>query len=49
MKKLVIILMLLTIGVAGFGCYGGGECPHGVCTEEHSKSVGPPEENDSGE
>jgi hypothetical protein len=43
MKKLVIILMLLTFGVAGVGCYGGGDCPHGVCTEEHSKSTGPPE------
>jgi hypothetical protein len=48
MKKLVIILMLLTIGVAGVGCYGTGDCSHGVCNEEHSKSVGPPE-NDSGE
>ncbi len=45
MKNLVIILMLLTFGVAGVGCYGGGECPHGVCTEEHSKSTGPPSED----
>ena len=48
MKKLVIILMLLTFAVAGVGCYGTGECPGGVCTEEHSKSTGPPEK-DSGE
>jgi hypothetical protein len=43
MKKLVIILMLLTFTVAGAGCYGTGDCSHGVCNEEHSKSVGPPE------
>ncbi len=43
MKKLVIILMLLAFAVAGVGCYGTGECPGGVCTEEHSKSTGPPE------
>ena len=48
MKKLVIILMLLTFGVAGVGCYGGGDCAHGVCSEEYSKSTGPPQE-DSGE
>ena len=49
MKKLVIILMLLTLGVAGAGCYGGGDCPHGVCSEEHSKSTGPPAEEKAGE
>ena len=43
MKKLVIILMLLTFSVAGVGCYGTGECPQGICSEEHSKSTGPPE------
>ena len=42
MKKLVIVLMLLTFSVAGVGCYGTGDCPHGVCNEEHSKSSGPP-------
>ena len=45
MKKLVIILMLLTFTVAGVGCYGTGDCSHGVCNEEHSKSVGPPSED----
>ncbi len=49
MKKLVIILMLLTFSVAGVGCYGTGECPGGVCTEEHSKSTGPPAEGASEE
>lgn len=49
MKKLVIILMLLTFAVVGTSCYGTGECPGGVCTEEHSKSMGPPEEEESGE
>lgn len=46
MKKLVIILMLLVFSVAGVGCYGAGDCPGGVCTEEHSKSTGPPAEGD---
>ena len=43
MKKLLIVLMLLTFSVVGVGCYGTGDCPHGVCNEEHSKSTGPPE------
>ncbi len=43
MKKLVLILMLLAFSVAGVGCYGTGECPQGICSEEHSKSTGPPE------
>jgi hypothetical protein len=43
MKKLVMILMLLAFTVTGVGCYGTGDCPHGVCNEEHSKSTGPPE------
>jgi len=42
MKKLLIILMLLSFSVVGVGCYGTGPCPHGVCNEEHSKSSGPP-------
>jgi len=37
MRNLLIILMLLAFAVAGTGCYGTGECPQGVCTEEHSK------------
>lgn len=37
MKNLLIILTLLAFAVAGTGCYGTGECPQGVCTEEHSK------------
>ena len=48
MKKLIIVLMLLTFSFVGVGCYGTGPCPHGVCNEEHSKSVSPPEK-DSGE
>jgi len=28
---------MLAFAVAGTGCYGTGECPQGVCTEEHSK------------
>ncbi len=46
MKNLLIILMLLVFSVAISGCEG--ECPHGVCSEEHSKSIGPPAE-ESGE
>lgn len=42
MNKLVIIFMVLAFAFAGSGCYGTGDCPHGVCSEEHSKSVGPP-------
>lgn len=37
MKNLLTILMLLAFAVAGTGCYGTGECPQGVCSEEHSK------------
>ena len=45
MKNLVIILMLLALTTAVSGCGDmQGPCPHGVCSEEHSKSTGPPEE-----
>jgi len=44
MRNLLIILMLLAFSVAGIGCYESGECPQGVCSEEHSKEVGPPAE-----
>ena len=49
MKKLVIILMLLVVTAAVSGCGDmQGPCPHGVCSEEHSKAAGPPEKG-SGE
>ena len=49
MKKLLMIVMLAVFTVSAMGCYGGGECAHGVCNEEHSrKSAGetgtPPED-----
>jgi len=45
MKNVLIILMLLAFSGAISGCGDiSGPCAHGVCTEEHSKSVGPSEE-----
>ena len=48
MRNMLVILMLLAFAVAGTGCYGTGDCPQGVCSEEHYKETGPPEE-ESGE
>jgi hypothetical protein len=32
---ILLLMLLATITIAG--CYGsGGNCPHGVCNEEHS-------------
>ena len=48
MRKLLIVLMLLAFSTAISGCGDmQGPCPHGVCSEEHSKTAGPPAEEKS--
>lgn len=42
MKKMLIVLMLLAFSTAISGCDLAGSCPHGICSEEHSKASGPP-------
>jgi len=42
MKKLLMIVILAVFAVSAVGCYGGGNCAHGVCDEEHSPT--PPQD-----